>query len=158
MGRKKTSTNVLTHDWLRAGGYDYAVTEQTIRTGLITFKRDLFHLFDYIALRDGSMGIVGIQNTTRENLLSRVKKAMGHPQYSPSDTESKRSQRVVDAALIRERLIRWIRCGNRAWFVGWKKPGKKVRRWRVTLIEIHYSGQRLYYSERPAHEVQEAAP
>lgn len=159
MSRKKpVTTNTVTQRWLRAGGYDFALTEQTIRTGRIVFKRDLFNLFDMIALRDGSRGIIGIQNTTRANLNSRVRKAFGHPQNRPKDTESERRQRVVDGRLIRQRLVRWLQAGNRAWFIGWAPPGKRVRIWRCTLIEIRHDGKRLYHVEIPSHEVQEAAP
>jgi len=156
MSKKPVTTNIVTQRWLRAAGYDLALTEQTIRTGRITFKRDLFNLFDFVALHDDCRGVVGIQNTTRAHLRDRVRKALGDPVYSKDDSPSQRERRRDDAALIRQRLIRWLRAGNRAWFLGWKPPGKRVREWTLTFVEIRWTGKRLYYIERPHHEVQEA--
>lgn len=74
-------------------------------------RKDLFGVFDLVALEPGGSGVVGVQVTTYKNVSSRVKKIRAS-----------------------EHIDRWFECGNRVEVWGWRKVkrnGREVYRPRV---------------------------
>ena len=76
MASKPTPTN-LSRKFLEADGWHVELVEQTIRTGRIVFKRDLFGFGDLLALKDGETLLV--QTTSYSNAPARVKKITDSP-------------------------------------------------------------------------------
>ena len=81
-------------------------------------RRDLFGCIDILVL-DGQQGVLGLQVTTRSNISTRAKKAIG---------------------ACGEDLAVWFECGNRFEVWGFGRPTPKNRRWSLIRIGINYDG------------------
>lgn len=66
---------------LEAEGWLFGVTEQTIKTGKIVFKRDLFGFCDAVCLSP-TRGIVFLQSTGGGNMAARVAKIKENPNHA----------------------------------------------------------------------------
>ena len=106
---------------MRKRGYTIQVVE---RYNIFSRKRhDLFGFIDFVAIKPGHLGVVGIQTTSRSNLSSRVHKILNE---------------------CRENALLWLRTGNVIVVQGWgKKYGKnkkgkrkKTKNWFVTERQI----------------------
>jgi hypothetical protein len=102
------SPTALTLDHLRRHGFTVDIAERWVPRANI--RRDLFGLFDLVALDSREPGIVGVQVTTVGHMADRLRKIQARPE-----------------------LALWLRCGGRAWVVGWKKQGG---RWRVKIVAV----------------------
>lgn len=77
-------------------------------------RKDLFGLFDYMAVHPEARGIVGVQTSTMTNLSGHVRKAHEQPA-----------------------LVPWLASGGRFVLHMWAKPGHWVAEKRLwTLLEI----------------------
>lgn len=92
-------------------------------------SRDLFGFLDIVAL-DGQPGVLGIQATSRTNVVARIKKIFGHPQ-KPGDEGIAAGLKVVNNCRD------WLEAGNRVQVWGWyTKPAGKRRRHQLVIYEI----------------------
>lgn len=73
---------------------------------------DLYSFLDIVALRNGDMGVLGVQTTSTSNISARVHKILGIPAYHL-----------------------WLECGNRIFVMGWRKD-KKTKKYKCRTIEI----------------------
>lgn len=105
------SPTALTLRRLRADGALADVCERWVPKVMV--RRDLFGLFDVIALDDFS-GVLGIQATTEAHAADRVRKMRASPV-----------------------LARWLARGNRAEVWGWRKVG---RVWTVRVRRLCFGG------------------
>ncbi len=102
--RKKTkSPTARTMEWLRKMGYRCAVVEKRLPRGFVTV--DLFGVFDIVAMKKDSPGILAIQVTSGSNHAARKDKVLAS----------------ADAAL-------WADCGGRIWVMSWRLAGMKGAR------------------------------
>lgn len=75
-------------------------------------KKDLFGMFDFVALHPDIPGMLGVQTTSRGNMNARIKKLQANPI-----------------------LALWCRAGLDAVVHGWSKKGLKGKRKLWTLDE-----------------------
>jgi hypothetical protein len=99
--------------WLKQEGWTYASVERRIPGKFVTI--DAFGFLDYIALKTGQNGVLGLQFTSGSNHASRVEKILLEP---------------------RARL--WLDCSNRIWVMSWSKAGPRGSRklWKPRIQEI----------------------
>lgn len=95
---------------LRDEGFQVDVVERRIPRCFIS--KDLFGMFDLVAVRSDLPGVLGVQATSGSNHAARVKKVKGNPILSV-----------------------WLQAGNRAEVISWKKDreGCWVARREVVL-------------------------
>lgn len=99
--------------WLKAQGWTCGSVERRIPGKFVTV--DLFGFLDYVALKPGQNGVLGLQFTSGSNHAARVQKILLEP---------------------RARL--WLDCSNRIWVVSWQKQGARGARklWKPRIQEI----------------------
>jgi hypothetical protein len=108
----KRSPSALSTAWLREQGYVVDSVERWIPGANI--RKDLYGLFDLVALHPAHVGVLGIQVTSRSNAASRRTKMQeqGH-------------------------LSLWLRTGNRAHLHSWKRSGPRGQmQWDVKVEEV----------------------
>jgi len=105
----KRSPSALSAEYLRDLGYEVDICERFIPGANI--RKDLFALFDLVAIRSEANGVLGVQVTSRSNAASRRTKM----QESPL-------------------LPLWLAGGNRAELHHWKLAGPRGKRaWNVKI-------------------------
>lgn len=92
-------------------GYAVDDVERTIPHTVI--KRDLFHMFDLLAIHPDSPETLGIQVTDRAHVNARVAKLKSNPL-----------------------LKAWCQGDRSAWVHGWSEKGKAGKRKIWTLFEV----------------------
>ncbi len=104
-----TSPTVRSLAILRKEKYKAQVVEKWLAYG--NCRVDLFGFIDIVAIREGELGVVGVQTTSQSNVLARFKKII----------------------MIPEAFL-WINTGNRILLHGWAKKGEKGKRklWQVS--------------------------
>ena len=100
----------FTLKWLReeCNFTDVDVAEKDIRTGRISFKRDLFNFIDVVAITPD--GILAVQTTSVGGLRARVKKIR---------------EGTEDMPHIPNTAAAWLAAGGKIWAVGWEKGVKR---------------------------------
>ena len=85
-------------------------------------RRDLFHMFDLVAIKDGVTGVLGVQTTTGSNASARLHKVMGNPPTSL-----------------------WLSTGNTIKIHGWRKLAKRKdnKLWHVRITDLKLQDGRL---------------
>ena len=98
---------------LRKEGYCAQVVEKYNMFAHI--RQDLFGFIDIVGIKDGLVGVLGIQTTSAAHIMERVRKILSIP-------ESKI----------------WLECGNKIIVHGWAKKGAKDKRklWSVNIKEV----------------------
>ena len=83
-------------------------------------RRDLFHMFDLVAVKD--KGVLGVQTTTGSNASARVKKVLANPVTTT-----------------------WVSAGNCIEIHGWRKLAKRKENkfWHVRVTEVKLQDGRL---------------
>lgn len=107
------SPTVLSLKHLRSQGYTCQVVEKRIPHCFIT--KDLFGFIDILAMKEGAMGLIGIQTTSTPNVNARIKKIQLEPLSKM-----------------------FISTGNRVVIHGWAKRGPRGKRKVYELKEIEY--------------------
>ena len=99
--------------YLKSLGYICGSVERRIPGKFVTM--DLFGFLDYVALKSGHNGVLGLQFTSGSNHAARVSKILLEP---------------------RARL--WLDCSNRIWVMSWDKKGGRGERklWKPRIQEI----------------------
>lgn len=109
--------------FLRKRGYIVGITERWNR---FAFKKnDLFGFIDLVAIHPDKPGVLGVQATSRGNVLSRVYKIADLPLVE------------VDGKKFHAAKL-WLRTGNRILVIGWGKRGArgKAKRWTPAFYPI----------------------
>lgn len=97
---------------LRALEYQVAVVEHWIPHTRI--RRDLFRMFDLVAIHRAHAGVLGVQVTTASNRAARRKKLRSAPV-----------------------LRLWLAAGNRAHLHAWgQRRHGRAKLWHVTIEEV----------------------
>lgn len=144
-------TNERTIKWLRERGYEVASVEQRVprfagkmrdsfsgKSMPVFFlmrSRDLFNLFDYLAVGDSFVGV----------------------QCTDATSHSKRRARFWEPENIPV-VLRWLTAGGKILVLSWRKkplsPGSKLHRYyeRLEWIEIDDGGQLVARKEIAPHE------
>jgi len=97
---KPFAANLASTKMLEASGWTVGTVEQTIRTGVITFKRDLFNFVDLVAISP-SRGILFVQATGGGNMGARALKIRDNPIYA-----------IALAAGARIQVHDWVKVKN----------------------------------------------
>jgi hypothetical protein len=108
---KRFAANNASKKMLEEQGYTCGVAEQSINTGKMIFKRDLFGFVDLVCLSP-SKGILLVQSTAGGNLSSRVAKTKDNPAHA-----------IALAAGARIQIHDWV-----------KRAGQKARECRIVEI------------------------
>ncbi len=90
------SPTVRTLKHLRDNGYVAEVVEKW--NAFARIRQDLFGIIDVVAVKPGTVGVLGVQTTSYSNVSARIKKSMAN--------------KVLPV---------WVRAGNRFVVHGWKK-------------------------------------
>lgn len=109
--------------FLRKRGYMVGITERWNR---FAFKKnDLFGFIDLVAVHPGARGVLGVQATSRPNVLARVYKIADLPLIELN------GKKVHPAKL-------WLQTGNRILVIGWGKKGPrgKAKRWKPSFYPM----------------------
>ena len=101
MATKRFAANNASKKMLEAQGYTCGVVEQTINTGKMVFKRDLFGFVDLVCLSP-SKGLLFVQSTGGGNLAARVSKTRENPIHA-----------IALAAGVRIQIHDWVRRANK---------------------------------------------
>ena len=107
--------------WLRKQGYTADVVERRLPHSFVT--KDLFGCLDIVAIKAGSLGVLGLQVTSAAHWAERIAKVEAEPR----------------AKLFHD-------CGNTIWVVGWAKRGEQGKRklWVPTVKVLwHNQGEGL---------------
>lgn len=99
--------------WLKSEGWTYANVERRIPGKFVTM--DCFGFLDYIALKPGEKGILGLQFTSDSNHAAHYHKIV-----------------------LERRATLWLACDNRIWLMSWSKKGARGKRklWEPRIQEI----------------------
>lgn len=108
---KKFAANNASKKMLEELGYTCGVVEQTIHTGKMVFKRDLFGFVDLVCLSP-SKGLLFVQATAGGNLSARVAKTQENPVHA-----------IALAAGVRLQIHDWV-----------KRAGQKDRECRIVEL------------------------
>jgi hypothetical protein len=76
-------------------------------------RQDLYGVIDLIAIRDGNVGVLGVQATSDSNRSARI-------------------QKIKESALG----PLWVRAGNKLWVVTWGKHGGKRAIWTPHITKM----------------------
>ena len=113
-----TSPTARSLDYLRKQGYTCQVVE---KFNSFTKQRiDLFEVIDVVAVKSTEHGVLGVQATSRNNIISRYQKCLDEP-----------------------RMGVWLDAGNRLQVHGWGIMGKKGKRkkYEVRVLEVMKDGK-----------------
>ena len=116
---------------LKADGYVSGIVERRIGPPGETVLSDLFGVFDLVAIRRNTPGVLAVQTTSGSNVASRATKVL-------SSDEAKL----------------WLSCENRIELHGWRKRkrvrGGRARLWvaRVVMLTLNGSGEPVMLEER----------
>lgn len=102
----------LTLAYMRKQGYTCAITERW--NAFAKVRQDLFGGIDVLAIKAG-VPIVGIQCTTKHNMMERIKKLAALPQISI-----------------------WLQTGGLLFVYGWYQESPKSR-WKVEIAELLFN-------------------
>ena len=99
--------------YLRKEGYVCQVVERW--NPFAHCRQDLFNFIDIVCIKEGEMGVLGVQTTSTANMSARIKKI---------------NDLVVSTT--------WLTTGNHIWVIGWSKKGArgKVKKWTPTIKVI----------------------
>lgn len=113
---KKTSPTQRTLAFLRAAGYQCAITEHW--NPFAKIRQDLFGFIDVLGMHPRQQGLLGVQATTGAHHAERKAKILALP-----------SARL------------WVETGNRIWVLTWTCKGArgKVKKWEPRIEEIALS-------------------
>jgi hypothetical protein len=110
VSKQPISDNGLALKYLEEHGWSPWLTEHWTRGGK---RRDLFNGIDAVALIPGSIGILGVQVTTREHHLERERK-------------------ILKIGALRL----WVGCGNRLWVMS-RRNTIGTDTWRITQLRAN---------------------
>ena len=111
MSKKPVNLTARSIAYLEAQGY---VVDECERRITRTLKRDLFGVFDLIAIRVKDARTVGVQVTTGDNHAARRKK-------------------IIDSDIIKQ----WLDCHNRILVLSWRPPCPSRDGWLAREEWIH---------------------
>ncbi len=120
---------------LRKRGCLVAIVEHTVRIPAKPgespriFKRDLFGIFDLLALEPAMTGVLGVQLTDASNLAHRIAKLT---RVDPEAKDPGAEEARIDA------VRRWLEAANRIEVHGWSLRGLRGRpkRWGCTVLDM----------------------
>lgn len=123
--RRPGVTNKRTLDWLAKKGYTADTVERWIGAGKFKRRKDLFGIFDFVALRADKTGILGVQATGGSgDLARRLKKALGKGE----------DQTPEERRYVKQCVRLWLECGNGILLIGWRELKTGWKPWTIRIV------------------------